>query len=255
MDKKSQINDYTNRWGVILVGEKALTCCSCYVLKRAMIHHFPDFWWGVHLTSCRIHCILTQCDHCHNATCLSHSWLLFSHPCFVFTERVKADFFRPTAPDRESEQLMCSSSKNKLTIQKIFFHSTLDCWQYRDLEINICLVWFGLVWWVWNYVWKNVEAVKISRNLTGHRGPPGKRWQLHPWPRLPCFEPVQPHCLLLRLPDQPCWEGWSWRPPCSPRSLPPETLWPSPTGPLSLLSQKTHAAESSSNVGSPLQET
>ena len=71
------------------------------------------------------------------------------------------------------------------------------------------------------------NAFKISLS------PPGRHWQLHPWPRLPCFEPVRPHCLLLRLPDQPCWEGWSWRPPCSSHTpRPQETLWPSPTWPL-----------------------
>ena len=92
----------------------------------------------------------------------------------------------------------------------------------------------------------NVETVKSSRKI-GEKGKrsPGKRWQLHPWLRLPCFEPVQPRCPLLRLPDQPCWKGWSWRRPCSPRT-PRETLWPSPTWPLSLsfslLSQKTHAS-------------
>ena len=118
---------------------------------------------------------------------------------------------------RESEQLICSI-ENKLPIQTIF--PTQPNPIVDNVEIE---------------KYTNVETVKSSRKIEGEKGKrsPGKRWQLHPWLRLPCFEPVQPRCPLLRLPDQPCWKGWSWRRPCSPRS-PRETLWPSPTWPLSL---------------------
>ena len=125
---------------------------------------------------------------------LMYTWML-CHPCFVF---------RGWTADLQHWE------------QTIYANWTLDCSKCQDFEI---------------YRWENgqnLTDLKIERKSW-----PDKRWQLHPWLRLPYFGPDQPRCQLLKLLDQPCWEGWSWRRPCSPHT-PLKPLCPSPTWPLSL---------------------